>query len=209
MFNHFRKVNEFTRANSSHDRLWRFYGDRKIVALNTQSVYSFSRPNETRHGGAPNERGSTMTTTTTMPIRVYAIQFTEGNVYSTYEYLHRRGDFYPLVRDVDPEGNVSVVPEHFDTWTEGEPLTFDETCIQYASDLMWEVAINAQELFEDSIDDGDDSRSLFIKAERSMEVTFERMGWSVDMVSFIPGEPIACDGQTVAIATPNGVSFLF
>lgn len=29
------------------------------------------------------------------------------------------------------------------------------------------------------------------------------------MVSFIPREPIACDGQTVAIVTPNGVSFLF
>ena len=147
--------------------------------------------------------------TATMPIRVYAIQFTENNLYSTYEYLHRRGDFCPLVRDIDPEGNVSVVPEHFDTWSNAEPISFDDTCKQYASDLMWEVATNAQAFYDDSINDGDDSRELFVKAERSMEMAFERMGWGVDMVSFIPREPIACDGQTVAIATPNGVSFLF
>ena len=144
-----------------------------------------------------------------MPIRAYAIQFTEGNLYSTYEYLHRRGDFYPLVRDTDPEGNESIVPEHFDTWTEGEPLTFDETCMQYASDLMWEVAVNAQALYDDTISASDSSKELCVKAERSMEMAFERMGWRVDMVSFVPREPIACDGQTVAIATPNGVSFLF
>lgn len=147
--------------------------------------------------------------TANMPIRTYAIQFTEGNLYSTYEYLHRRGDFYPLVRDTDPEGNQSIVPEHFDTWTEGEPLTFDETCMQYASDLMWEVAVNAQALFEESASSSDGSKELFVKAERSMEMAFERMGWGVDMISFIPGEPIVCDGQTVAIVTPNGVSFLF
>lgn len=29
------------------------------------------------------------------------------------------------------------------------------------------------------------------------------------MVTFTPREPIACDGQTVVIVTPNGVSFLF
>lgn len=147
--------------------------------------------------------------TATMPTRVYSIQFTENNLYSTYEYLHRRGDFCPLVRDIDPEGNVSVVPEHFDTWSNAEPMSFDDTCKQYASDIMWEVAINAQALYEDSINDGDDSKELFVKAERSMEMAFERMGWGVDMVSFIPGEPIACDGQTVVIVTPSGVSFLF
>lgn len=158
--------------------------------------------------GRTKRNGATMTATV-MPIRAYAIQFTENNLYSTYEYLHRRGDFYPLVRDVDPEGNESIVPEHFDTWSNPEPLTFDETCMQYTSDLMWEVAVNAQALYEDATSASDDSRSLLIKAERSMEIAFERMGWGVDMVSFIPREPIACDGQAVAIATPNGVSFLF
>lgn len=147
--------------------------------------------------------------TATMPIRVYAIQFTENNLYSTYEYLHRRGDFLPLVRDIDPEGNVSVVRKTFDTWSNAEPMSFDDTCRQYASDIMWEVAVNADAIFEESANDGDDSKELFVKAERSMEMAFERMGWSVDMVSFIPREPIVCDGQTVAIATPNGVSFLF
>lgn len=147
--------------------------------------------------------------TDTMPIRVYAIQFTENNLYSTYEYLHRRGDFVPLVRDIDPEGNESVVPEHFDTWSKGETLSFDDTCKQYASDLMREVAINADALFEESANAGDDSRELFIKAEDSMEMAFKKMEWNVDMISFIPREPLVCDAQTVAIVTPNGVSFLF
>ena len=150
-----------------------------------------------------------MTAAATMPIRVYAIQFTENNLYSTYEYLHRRGEFYPLVRDIDPEGNESVVPEHFDTWSKGETLSFDDTCKQYASDLMWEVAVNADALFKDDINDCDDSKELFIKSRIAMEMAFKNMGWNVDMVSFTPGEPIACDGQTVAIVTPNGVSFLF
>lgn len=148
-------------------------------------------------------------TATAMPTRAYAVQFTEGNLYSTYEYLHRRGEFCHLVRDVDPEGNESVVPEGSDTWSEGEPLTFDETCAQLASDLLWNVAENAQELFEKSANEGDGSRELFIKAELSMEMAFKHTGWGVDMVTFIPREPIACDGQTVAIVTPNGVSFLF
>lgn len=148
-------------------------------------------------------------TATAMPVRAYAIQFTENNLYSTYEYLHRRGAFCPLVRDVDPGGYESIVPENFDTWTKGEPLNFDETCMQLASDLLWDVAENAQELFEESANEGDDSRERFVKAEVSMELAFKRMGWGVDMVSFIPREPIACDGQTVAIVTPNGVSFLF
>lgn len=148
-------------------------------------------------------------TATAMPVRAYAIQFTEGNLYSTYEYLHRQGRFCHLVRDVDPDGNVSIVPEHFDTWTEGEPLTFDETCMQLASDLLWDVAENAQKLFEESASASDDSKKLFIKAKLSMEMAFKKMGWRVDMVTFVPREPIACDGQTVAIVTPNGVSFLF
>lgn len=147
--------------------------------------------------------------TATMSTRAYAIHFTEGNLYSTYEYLRRQGRFCHLVRDVDPEGNESIVPEHFDTWTEGEPLSFDETCMQLASDLLWEVAENAQEFFEETANEGDDSRERFIKAEVSMELAFKRTGWGVDMVSFIPREPIACDGQTVAIVTPSGVSFLF
>lgn len=147
--------------------------------------------------------------TVTMPTRAYAIQFTENNLYSTYEYLRRRGEFCHLVRDIDPEGNESIVPEHFDSWSNAEPLTFDETCAQLASDLLWEVAENAQELFEESASASDGSRERFVKAERSMELAFKRMGWGVDMVSFIPREPIVCDGQTVAIVTPNGVSFLF
>lgn len=157
-----------------------------------------------------NETEFIMTATvTSMPTRAYAIQFTEGNLYSTYEYLHRQGCFCHLVRDVDPEGNESIVPETFDTWSEGEPLTFDETCMQLASDLLWDVAENAQELFEESANEGDDSMKRFVKAKVSMELAFKRMGWGVDMVSFIPREPIACDGQTVAIVTPTGVSFLF
>lgn len=210
MFSHFRKVNEFTQTNSSHDRLWRFCGETKTLALNAQGVYSFTRPNGNAPNGArPNERVSTMTATATMPTRVYAIQFTENNLYSTYEYLHRRGEFCHLVRDVDPEGNESIVPETFDTWSNAEPFTFDETCMQLASDLLWEIVENAQELFEESASASDGSRELFVKAERSMEMAFKRMGWTVDIVSFIQREPIACDGQTVAIATPNGVSFLF
>lgn len=148
-------------------------------------------------------------TATSMPVRVYAVQFTKDNLYSTYEYLHHRGAFCHLVRDVDPEGNESVVPGGNGTWTEGEPLSFDDTCKQYASDLMWEVAGNAQALFEESANAGDDSKKLFIKAELSMEMAFKKMGWGVDMVTVIPREPVACDGQTVAIVTPSGVSFLF
>lgn len=162
-------------------------------------------------GGATKRNGeTTMTATaTSMPTRAYAIQFTEDNLYSTYEYLRRRGAFCPLVRDVDPEGHESVVPEGNDTWTKGEPLSFDDTCKQYASDLLFEVTTNAQELFEEAANASDDSRELFIKAELSMEMAFKRMGWHVDMVTLIPRETIACDGQTVAIVTPNGVSFLF
>ena len=61
MLNDFRKVNEFTRANSCHDRLWRFYGDRKTVALGAQSVYSGPRPNGTRpREGAAKRKGAIM-----------------------------------------------------------------------------------------------------------------------------------------------------
>lgn len=148
-------------------------------------------------------------TATAMPIRAYAIQFTEDNLYSTYEYLHRRGAFCPLVRDVDPEGYESIVPEGNDTWSKGEPLSFDDTCKQYASDLFFEVTTAAQELFEETANAGDDSKELFIKAKLSMEMAFKKMDWRVDIVTVIPREPIACDGQTVAIVTPNGVSFLF
>lgn len=148
-------------------------------------------------------------TAAVMPVRAYAIRFTSENLYATYEYLHRRGEFQHLVRDVDPEGNVSVVPEG-SGWGEGEPLTFDETCAQFTSDLMWEVTCRAQELFEDSTSNGDPSKKFFFNAEDAIELAFKRMGWGVDMVSFVPRETIVCDdSQTVAIVTPHGVSFLF
>lgn len=145
-------------------------------------------------------------TATAMPVRVYAIQFTEENLYATYEYLRRRGDFCHLVRDVDPEGNV---PEGWG-WGECEPLTFDETCAQLASDLFWSITECAQELFEESTSAGDDSKKRFFNAKDAIELAFERSGWGVDMVTFVPRETIACDdSQTVAIVTPSGVSFLF
>lgn len=151
----------------------------------------------------------TSTNSAVMPIRAYAIHFTSENLYATYEYLRRRGEFQHLVRDVDPEGNVSVVPEG-SGWGEGEPLTFDETCTQLTRDLLWEVAERAQELFEDSTNADDSSKKLFVAAEISMEMAFKRMGWGVDMVSFVPRETIVCDdSQTVAIVTPRGISFLF
>lgn len=151
----------------------------------------------------------TSTNSAVMPVRAYSVHFTSENLYATYEYLRRRGDFQHLVRDVDPEGNVSVVPEGTG-WGEGEPLTFDETCTQLTRDLLWEVAERAQELFEDSTNAGDSSKKLFIAAEISMEMAFKRMGWGVDMVSFVPREATVCDdSQTVAIVTPRGISFLF
>ena len=143
---------------------------------------------ERAQGAHPNEGEFKMTAT--MPTRAYAIHFTEGNLYSTYEYLHRQGRFCHLVRDVDPEGNESIVPETFDTWSDGAPLTFNETCEQFASNLLFEVATNAQALFDESANEGDDPKKLFVKAEVSMEMAFKKMGWGVDMVSFIPHEPI-------------------
>lgn len=161
-------------------------------------------------GGRNQTKGTTMTSTaTSMPVRAYSVRFTEENLYATYEYLRRCGDFQPLVRDVDPEGNVSVVPEG-SGWGNGEPLTFDETCAQFTSDLMWEVTCRAQELFDEVTRNGDSTRVLFFNAEDSIELAFKRMGWGVDMVSFVPRETIVCDdSQTVAIVTPNGISFLF
>ena len=113
MFSHFRKVNEFTQTNFSHDRLWRFYGGQKTSPkrLPQTPKGSIVDPVQTERaqGAHSNEREFTMTAT--MPTRAYAIHFTEGNLYSTYEYLHRQGRFCHLVRDVDPEGNESIVPE--------------------------------------------------------------------------------------------------
>lgn len=152
---------------------------------------------------------TTLANSAVMPVRAYAVHFTEENLYTTYEYLRRRGDFQPLVRDIDPEGNVSVVPEG-SGWGEGEPLTFDETCAQFTSDLMWDVTCIAQALFEDSTSASDPSKKLFFSAEDAFELAFKRMGWGVDMVTFVPREAIVCDdSQTVAIVTPNGISFLF
>lgn len=149
-------------------------------------------------------------TATSMPIRAYAVRFTEENLYATYEYLRRRGEFQHLVRDTDPEGNVSVVPEG-SGWGEGEPLTFDETCAQFTSDLMWEVTCRAQKLFEDSTSNDDLSKKLFFSAKNAIETAFKHMGWGVDMVSFVPrgGATVCDDTQTVAIVTPHGISFLF
>lgn len=166
---------------------------------------------ETRPGGRNQTKGTTMTSTNSavMPIRAYSVHFTSENLYATYEYLRRCGDFQPLVRDVDPEGNVSVVPEGTG-WGEGEPLTFEETCKQFTSDLMWEVTCRAQELFEDSTSNNDPSKKLFFSAKNAIETAFKRMGWGVDMVSFVPREATVCDdSQTVAIVTPRGISFLF
>ena len=117
MFSHFRKVNEFTRTNSGDDRLWRFCGGQKtspkrLPQTPKGSIVVPVKRNAPR-GAQPNETEFTMTAA--MSVRAYAIQFTEDNLYSTYEYLHRRGAFCPLVRDVDPEGYESVVPEGNDT----------------------------------------------------------------------------------------------
>lgn len=147
-------------------------------------------------------------TATSMPVRAYAVRFTEENLYATYEYLHRVGDFNNLVRDVDPDGNETIVPEG--NGHEGEPLTFEEACKQYTSDLLWEVAERAQELFDEVTYNGDSTRVLFFNAEDAIELAFKRMGWGVDLVSFTPRETIVCDdSQTVAIVTPHGISFLF
>lgn len=149
-------------------------------------------------------------TVTSMPVRAYSVHFTSENLYATYEYLRRTGDFCNLVRCIDPEGNVAILPEGTGWDDEGEPLTFDETCKQYASDLLWDVVDRAQELFENVTHNGDSTRVLFFNAEDAIELAFKRMGWGVDMVSFTPRETIVCDdSQTVAIVTPHGISFLF
>lgn len=167
---------------------------------------------ETRQTGAPKRNGeTTMTATTTvMPIRAYAVHFTDDNIYCTYESLRRQGRFNRLVRYTDPDGNTDTVPEGTGWDAEGELLSFEDSCKQLARDLLWEVAERAQELFEDSANDGDSTETLFFSAENAMEVAFKNSGWNVDMISFEPSEAIVCDDtQTVAIVTPHGISFLF
>lgn len=149
-------------------------------------------------------------TATSMPVRAYAVHFTDDNVYCTYESLRRQGRFSRLVRYTDPDGNTDTVPEGSGWDADGELLSFEDSCKQLARDLLWEVAERAQELFEDSTNNGDSTETLFSSAENAMEVAFKNSGWNVDMISFEPSEAIVCDDtQTVAIVTPRGISFLF
>lgn len=149
-------------------------------------------------------------TATSMPVRAYAVHFTDDNVYCTYESLRRQGCFSRLVRYTDPDGNTDTVPEGTGWDADGELLSFEDSCKQLARDLLWEVAERAQEIFEDFINNNDPVEELFFNAEDAMELAFKKSGWNVDMVTFIPQETIVCDDtQTVAIVTPRGISFLF
>ena len=166
---------------------------------------------ETRPGGRNQTKGTTMTSTaTSMPVRAYAVHFTDDNVYYTYESLRRQGRFSRLFRYTDPDGNTDTAPEGTGWDADGELLSFEDSCKQLARDLLWEVAERAQEIFEDSTNNNDPVKELFFNAEDAMELAFKKSGWNVDMVTFVPRETIVCDDtQTVAIVTPRGISFLF
>nr|DAL49212.1 MAG TPA_asm: hypothetical protein [Caudoviricetes sp.] len=195
--------------------LWSFYGGQKVggecLTRTPRGCIVDLVQTETRPGGRDQTKGTTMTSTaTSMPVRAYAVHFTDDNVYCTYESLRRQGRFSRLVRYTDPDGNTDTVPEGTGWDADGELLSFEDSCKQLARDLLWEVAERAQEIFEDSTNNNDPVEENFFNAEDAMELAFKKSGWNVDMVTFVPRETIVCDDtQTVAIVTPRGISFLF